>query len=81
MEFIKEIQEIMNEAIDQLLKKPARRHSRQKDKPEPCTEQGKHKETIRKETEMLPPRNISRESDDESSSGALLETMDTDQCI
>ena len=27
MEFIKEFQEIMNEAIDQLLKKPARRHS------------------------------------------------------
>ena len=28
MEFIKEFQEIMNEAIDRLLKKPARRHSR-----------------------------------------------------
>ena len=27
MEFIKEFQEIMNKAIDQLLKKPARRHS------------------------------------------------------
>ena len=27
IEFIKEFQEIMNEAIDQFLKKPARRHS------------------------------------------------------
>ena len=30
---------------------------------------------------MLPPRNVSRESDDEQNSRALLETMDTDQCI
>ena len=30
---------------------------------------------------MLPPRNISRESDDEQNSIALLETMDTDKCI
>ena len=65
MEFIKEFQEVMNQAIDQLLKKSARRHSCQKDKPELCTEQGKHKETIHKEAEMLPPRNVSRESDDE----------------
>ena len=28
MEFIKEFQEFMNEAIDRLLKKPERRHSR-----------------------------------------------------
>ena len=44
MEFTKEFQEFMNEAIDRLLKKPARKHSRWKDKPEPCTEQGKLKE-------------------------------------
>ena len=81
MEFIKEFQEIMNKAINQLLKKPARRHSRRKDKPEPCMEQGKCKEAIRKEAEMLPPRNISRESDSEQNSRALLEMMDTDQCI
>ena len=81
MEFIKEFQEIMNQAIDQLLKKSARRHSRQKDKPEPYTEQGKHKEAIHKEAEMLPSRNASRESDDERNSRALLETMDTDRCI
>ena len=30
---------------------------------------------------MLPPRNISRESDDKRNSRVLLETMDTDQCI
>ena len=71
----------MNQAIDQLLKKSVRRHSHQKDKPEPCTEQGKHKETICKEAETLPARNISRESDDEWNSRALLETMDTDWCI
>ena len=65
MEFIKEFQEIMNQAIDQLLKKSARRHSHQKDKPEPCMEQGKHKESICKEAETVPPRNVSRESDDE----------------
>ena len=44
-------------------------------------EQGKHKEAIRKEAEMLPPRNVSRESDDERNSRVSLETMDTDQCI
>ena len=65
MEFIKEFQEIMNKAIDQLFKKPARGHSRRKDKPEPHMEQGKRKEAIHKEAEMLPPRNVSRESDDE----------------
>ena len=64
MEFIKEFQEFMNEAIDQLLKKPVRRHSCRKDKPEPHMEQG-HKEAIRKEAEMLQPRNVSGESDDE----------------
>ena len=81
MEFIKEFQEIMNQAIDQLLKKSARRHSRRKDKHEPHMAQGKHKETIHKEAETLPPRNISRESDNEQNSRALLETMDTDRCI
>ena len=30
---------------------------------------------------MLPPRNISGESDNERNSRVLLETMDTDQCI
>ena len=81
MEYIKEFQEIMNQAIDRLLKKSARRHSHQKDKPEPHTEQGKHREAIHKKAETIPPRNISRESDDEQNSRALLETMDTDQCI
>ena len=65
MEFIKEFQEVMNQAIDQLLQKSVRRHSCRKDKPEPHMEQGKCKETICKEAEMLPPRNISRESDNE----------------
>ena len=81
MEFIKEFQDFMNEAIDQLLKKPARKHSHQKDKTEPHMEQGKCKEVLHKEAEMLPPRNISGESDDERNSRILLETMDTDQCI
>ena len=40
VEFIKEFQDFMNEAIEQLLNKPARKHSHQKDKPEPCMEQG-----------------------------------------
>ena len=77
-EFIKEFQEVMNQAIEQLLKKSVRRHSHQKDKPEPCMEQGKH---ICKEAEMLPPRNISREPDDEQNSRISLEMMDTDRCI
>ena len=81
MKFIKEFQEIMNQAIDQLFKKSARRHSCQKDKPDLHKEQGKHKEAIHKEAEMLPPRNVSRESDDKRNSRASLETMDTDQCI
>ena len=54
MEFIKEFQDFMNEAIERLLEKPARKHSHQKDKPEPCMEQGKHKEVLHKEAEMLP---------------------------
>ena len=65
VEFIKEFQEFMNEAIDRLLKKPVRKHPRQKDKPEPCMEQGKCKEALHKEVETLLPRNVSRESDDE----------------
>ena len=81
MEFIKEFQEVMNQAIEQLLKKSVRRHPHRKDKSEPCMEQGKHKETICKEAETLPPRNLSRESDDEQNSRVLLETMDTDRCI
>ena len=59
MEFIKEFQEFMNEAINRLLKKLVRKHSHWKDKPELCMAQGKNKEA-----ETLPPRNISRESDD-----------------
>ena len=81
MEYIKEFQEIMNQAIEQLLKKSVRRHSHQKDKPESHTEQGKHKESICKETETPPPRNVSRESDNERNSRVLLEMMDTDRCI
>ena len=49
VEFIREFQDFMNEAIEWLLNKPARRHPRQKDKPEPCTEQGKRKEALRQE--------------------------------
>ena len=71
----------MNEAIKRLLNKPARKQSRQKDKPEPHTEQGKHKEVLHQEVEMLPPINVSGDSDDERNSRILLETMDTDQCI
>ena len=71
----------MNEAIKQLLKKPARKHSCRKDKPESHTEQGKCKEVLCKEAEMLPPIDISGDSDDERNSRISLETMDTDQCI
>ena len=39
--------------------------SQREDKPEPHMEQGKRKEAICKEAEMLPPRNVSRESDNE----------------
>ena len=65
MEFIKEFQDFMNEAIKRLLKKPVRKHPHQKDKPEPHTEQGKHKEVLHKEVEMLTPIKVSRDSDDE----------------
>ena len=44
-------------------------------------EQGKHKEVLHQEAEMLPPINISGDSDDEWNSRILLETMDTDWCI
>ena len=44
-------------------------------------EQGRHKEAICKEAETLPPKNVSRESDDERNSRASLETVDTNQCI
>ena len=81
MEFIKEFQKFMNEAIDRLLKKPVRKHSRWKDKPEPHMEQGKCKEALCKEAETFPPRNISGESDNVQNSRVSLETMDTDQCI
>ena len=71
----------MNKAIEQLLNKPARRHSRQKEKPEPCTEQGKHKESICREAEKLSQYDVNRESDDKRNSVVLQEMMDTDQCI
>ena len=65
VEFIREFQDFMNEAIERLLNKPARRHSHRKDKPEPCMEQGKRKEALCQEAETLPPINVSGESDDE----------------
>ena len=55
----------MNEAIERLLNKPARKHSRRKDKPEPHMEQGKCKEVLRQEAEMFPPINVSGDSDNE----------------
>ena len=68
MEFIREFQDLMNEAIEQLLNKPARKHSCRKDKPEPRMEHGKRKEALRQEAETLPPINISGDSDDERNS-------------
>ena len=44
-------------------------------------EQGRHKEALRKEAEMFPPINVTRDSDNEQNSRISLETMDTDQCI
>ena len=64
-----------------MLNKPARKHSRWKDKPELHTEQGKRKEALHQEVETLPPINISGDSDNERNSRILLETMDTDRCI
>ena len=58
-----------------------RKHSCQKDKPEPRMEQGKHKEALHKEVETLPQIFVSRDSDNEQNSRISLETMDTDQCI
>ena len=55
----------MNEAIERLLNKPARKQSCRKDKPEPRMEQGKCKEILHQEAETLPPINISGDSDDE----------------
>ena len=65
VEFIREFQDFMNEAIEQLLNKPARKHSHRKDKPEPHMEQGKCKEVLHQEVETLPPINVSGDSDDE----------------
>ena len=65
LEFIREFQEMMDQAFEKLLSKPVRRHSCQKDKPELHMEQGKCKETIRREAERLPQPDISRDSDDE----------------
>ena len=61
LEFIREFQETVNKTIEQLLNKPARRHTHQKDKPEPNMEQEKHRKTIHKEADMPPQRNINRE--------------------
>ena len=71
----------MNKAIEQLLNKPARRHSCRKDKSELRAEQRKHKETIHREAERLPQHDINRDSDDKRNSITPQETMDTDQCI
>ena len=65
MEFIKEFQEIMNKAIEQLLNRPVRKQTCWTNKPEPNTEQEKCRKTICKEADMPPPRRVSRESDDE----------------
>ena len=54
----------MNIAIEQLLNKPVRRHSHQKDKPELHMEQVKCKETICREAEKIPQHDINREYDD-----------------
>ena len=78
LEFIRESQEIMYKVIEQLLNKPARRHSCWKDKPEPHTEQGKCKETIHKEAERPPQHNVNRDSDDKQNSIVSQEMMDTD---
>ena len=78
VEFIKEFQDFMNEAIERLLNKPARKHSCRKDKPELHMEQGKRKEALRQEAETLPPINVSGDSDNEQNSRISLETMDTD---
>ena len=51
LEYIREFQEMMDQAFEKLLSKPVRRHPLQKDKYEPCTEQGKCKETICREAE------------------------------
>ena len=65
VEFIRGFQDFMNEAIEQLLNKPVRKHSCRKDKPEPCMVQGKRKEALCQEAETLPPINVSGDSDDE----------------
>ena len=65
VEFIREFQDFMNEAIKRLLNKPMRKHTHWKDKPELCMEQGKCKEVLHQEVEMLLPINISGDSDNE----------------
>ena len=71
----------MDQAFEKMLNKPVRRHPHQKDIPEPCLEQGKHKESICREAERPPQPDVSRDSDDEQNSITFQETMDTDQCI
>ena len=72
---------MMDQAIEKLLNKPARRHPHQKDKPELCMEQGKHKDSICREVEKLLQPDISRDSDNKQNSITSQEMMDTDQCI
>ena len=81
LEFIREFQEMMDQAFEKLLSKPVRRHSCQKDKPELHMEQGKHKETIHREAERPPQTDVSRDSDDKWNSITSQEMMDKDQCI
>ena len=68
LEFIREFQEMMDQAFEKLLSKPVRRHPHQKDKPEMHMEQGKHKETICKDAARLPQPDLSRDSDDDQNS-------------
>ena len=52
LEFIREFQEILNKAIEQLLNKSVRKHTCWKNKPELNMEQEKHRRTIHKEADM-----------------------------
>ena len=65
MELIREFREIMDQAFEKMLSKPVMRHPPQKDKPEPCMEQGKRKETICREAERPLQTDIRRNSDNE----------------
>ena len=62
LEFIREFWEMMDQAFEKLLSTPVTRYPHQKDKPELCMEQGKHKESICREAERLPQPDVSRDS-------------------